>query len=673
MYHTIKHILCSIFLIMLNTICCVGQSVGISGSVLTPDTSAILELSSTTKGFLMPRMTISQMTSLSTPAKGLMIFNTTLSHIFTNRGTTGAPNWQSMQADLWSLDGNGNTSATTSFLGTTDLEMLIFKTNNIISGRIEPATKTVCLGYKSAISLVSGTKNIALGTSTLQQSLFTSSNIAIGDSAFYSHVNTPSFTNNIAIGATAGKHTTGLLNTFIGGAAGYTNEIGTGNIGLGTAALYLGTDGDRNIALGAYSLRYHSYLSNDNVAIGPRIMMYDHNANENTCVGFKAVHQGSYNFASVFFGNEAGRNSDNGSYNIAIGEYALIDQLGSDHCIAIGQFALRENEFGSQNIGIGDDALGQSFDETGVNNIAIGYHSGWHNGGGSFNVAIGDNALDGNYDETPSYNVAIGDSCLFDIESGSGHNTAAGSLAGYSTTTGEFNTFFGREAASLNTTGSYCVAVGQQSMRESTTAIGMTAFGHEAGDAFNFGNNCTLIGSFTDADAPSYNSSTALGYNTAITASNQVRMGWLFSTSIGGTQAWSNISDGRYKQGIKHNVPGVDFIMALNPVTYTLNHASLIERLVIEDRIEAQQLSLARMHTRSTGFIAQEVEQAAQQIHFVFSGVDAPKNKSDMYGLRYEEFVVPLVKAVQEQQYEIESLKAQSLEMLRRLEEFLKK
>jgi hypothetical protein len=50
---------------------------------------------------------------------------------------------------------------------------------------------------------------------------------------------------------------------------------------------------------------------------------------------------------------------------------------------------------------------------------------------------------------------------------------------------------------------------------------------------------------------------------------------------------------------------------------------------------------------KMTGFIAQEVEQAANEIEYDFSGVDAPKN-DDLYGLRYVEFVVPLVKAVQE-------------------------
>jgi hypothetical protein len=37
-----------------------------------------------------------------------------------------------------------------------------------------------------------------------------------------------------------------------------------------------------------------------------------------------------------------------------------------------------------------------------------------------------------------------------------------------------------------------------------------------------------------------------------------------------------------------------------------------------------------------------------QRLGFDFSGVEKPKNEKDLYGLRYAEFVVPLVKAVQE-------------------------
>ena len=65
--------------------------------------------------------------------------------------------------------------------------------------------------------------------------------------------------------------------------------------------------------------------------------------------------------------------------------------------------------------------------------------------------------------------------------------------------------------------------------------------------------------------------------------------------------------------------------------------------------------------------MAQEVEQAAKDLGFEFSGVDKPKDAAQQtYALRYSAFVVPLVKAVQEQQSEIEMLKKE-LEELKKL------
>jgi hypothetical protein len=49
-----------------------------------------------------------------------------------------------------------------------------------------------------------------------------------------------------------------------------------------------------------------------------------------------------------------------------------------------------------------------------------------------------------------------------------------------------------------------------------------------------------------------------------------------------------------------------------------------------------------------SGFIAQEVESAAISLGYDFSGVDSPETPNGFYGLRYAEFTVPLVKAVQE-------------------------
>jgi hypothetical protein len=59
---------------------------------------------------------------------------------------------------------------------------------------------------------------------------------------------------------------------------------------------------------------------------------------------------------------------------------------------------------------------------------------------------------------------------------------------------------------------------------------------------------------------------------------------------------------------------------------------------------------------RYTGFIAQEVETAVETLDFDFSGVVAPTSDADHYSLRYAEFVVPLVKATQEQQNYITEL-----------------
>mgnify|MGYP002354806687 FL=1 len=62
---------------------------------------------------------------------------------------------------------------------------------------------------------------------------------------------------------------------------------------------------------------------------------------------------------------------------------------------------------------------------------------------------------------------------------------------------------------------------------------------------------------------------------------------------------------------------------------------------------------------RQSGFIAQEVEKAAKETGYDFNGVHIPQNENDNYSIAYSQFVVPLVKAVQEQQKMIEDLQQQ--------------
>jgi hypothetical protein len=118
---------------------------------------------------------------------------------------------------------------------------------------------------------------------------------------------------------------------------------------------------------------------------------------------------------------------------------------------------------------------------------------------------------------------------------------------------------------------------------------------------------------------------------------------------------------------LQEDVKGIDFIMKLRPLTYHLNLTALGIKLdgiagrktAKQDAITQQALA-KKESARLTGFVAQEVEQAAAASGYEFSGVDKPQNENDFYGLRYADFVVPLVKAVQEQQQQIEILKKEN-------------
>jgi hypothetical protein len=110
--------------------------------------------------------------------------------------------------------------------------------------------------------------------------------------------------------------------------------------------------------------------------------------------------------------------------------------------------------------------------------------------------------------------------------------------------------------------------------------------------------------------------------------------------------------------------------MKLEPVTYNFDFETLSKATQSVGNAEQIQSAVnPNANVRFTGFIAQDVEKAAQSIGYDFSGVDKAKNENDFYGLRYSEFVVPMVKAIQQQQDQIETLKKQNAELMRRLTE----
>ncbi len=87
--------------------------------------------------------------------------------------------------------------------------------------------------------------------------------------------------------------------------------------------------------------------------------------------------------------------------------------------------------------------------------------------------------------------------------------------------------------------------------------------------------------------------------------------------------------------------------MKLRPVTYNWDKDRLDAIMGIIDKSDyPEKYDIEKM--KVSGFIAQEVEQAALETGYDFSGVSAPDDDSTPYSLSYGQFVVPLVKTVQE-------------------------
>ena len=137
-------------------------------------------------------------------------------------------------------------------------------------------------------------------------------------------------------------------------------------------------------------------------------------------------------------------------------------------------------------------------------------------------------------------------------------------------------------------------------------------------------------------------------------ASNKVRIGNNAVTVIGGPVGWSNLSDLRAKRDVRDLDLGLDFILALRPVQFRMIHGN--------DRVDF-------------GFLGQDVETLLGDGYNVLGiGGDSDRTLS----LRYSDFIAPLVKAVQEQQAQIEAqrseidlLKAQLAELEARVAERL--
>ena len=370
---------------------------------------------------------------------------------------------------------------------------------------------------------------------------------------------------------------------------------------------------------------------------------------------------------NVFVGYQAGKTNTTGISNVGVGYQALYTNTTGKENTANGIEALYSNTTGNYNTASGRRSLYTN--TTGYVNTASGYQALYSNTTGYQNTASGYEALYKN--TTGNYNTGNGLGALYSNTTGHS-NTASGCQTLYKNTTGNYNTASGYIALYSNTTASYTTASGYRALYSNTTGIKNTASGCDALYFNTTGNSNTALGYSAFSSGSSYVNSTALGYDAEPSASNTIRLGGSGVSTIGGYAAWTNVSDGRFKINITENVVGLDFIMQLRPITYNLDMDAIARFNHTPDSLrlmESEQLKAAELQS---GFIAQEVEVAANALGYDFHGVDKPKNETSHYGLRYAEFVVPIVKAMQEQQQLIEAQQKANEDLQQQIDELKK-
>lgn len=364
-----------IFLLAMN-LCLLAhaQSFSVNTDGSTADNSAILDVKSTSKGMLIPRMTKTQKNAVVSPATGLLVFQQSPDSIgfYYYNGTSWLwlPGNDVLDTLSWKRNGNAATNPATHFIGTIDNQPLSFRQNNAWLGRWDAERNNYFIGGSAGAKITNGRFNIGIGDSALFNLLSGGRNIAIGNAVL---PKISSVSGMISIGDSSGyNNVLGNKNIFIGERAGYANSSGSANILIGTNAGNRMPAGDGNIFIGdSTGASMTSAGATSSVFIGDKAGSKT-NAQPNSFIGNFSGRANTTGVFNCFVGTLSGWINQGGSFNTFLGEYSGLD-----------------NVTGSNNVFTGYLSGGNT---TGSNNVFSGYRAGNANVTGSGNTVIGSDA-----------------------------------------------------------------------------------------------------------------------------------------------------------------------------------------------------------------------------------------------------------------------------------------
>lgn len=444
------------------------------------------------------------------------------------------------------------------------------------------------------------------------------------------------------------------------------------NVAIGIGVLASLVKGDENTGVGTWALSYAE--GSNNVALGYSALKYQTKGQENTGVGYKTGVLNSIGSRNTTVGFWASGLNRDANQITALGWYAGRNAQGGDYNTYIGSQSGLGNGTGVANTYLGALAgIGQNNGaETFSYRVALGAESQVY---GTQAVSVGGSAVVGTSTVATQSGVAVG---YMAKARGAAEGSIAIGRTAESTATGVAATAVGHAAKA---TGDRTVAIGESSeaLAEQSTAVGglakavaqgITAVGSQAGRSKS-GINGTYLGRVAGNNTvDAYSNVTCLGYLSEVTGSNQVQLGNSLSTvyAFGTVQ---NRSDLRDKADVTKTELGLKFIMGLKPIQgrwdirsdYTVRDEDGNVIVYPQDG----RFKRKRLHQ---WFGAQDVIALCVEQGVEFGGVQdhTVAEGEDVLSIGYDEFIPPIVKAMQEQNARLD----EQDERLTRIEEMLK-
>lgn len=538
---------------------------------------------------------------------------------------------------------------------------------------------------------LTGFDNCAFGSSALQNNTEGKANTAIGRNAMLDNT---TGRDNVAIGeGCMPRIKAAASNVAVGvNACQYTDEDGTGvadtNTGVGAGAMRFNRLGKNNIAIGAGAVEGYKQgdlavftttvsggvLATVTVVLGgfgytstPTLgvaggggtgvsltanMVDDGTGNSTFKVDSVTINNAGTGYTSpptvATIGGglgDAGRDEAaayNQSNNTGVGNYALSELREGDENVAVGRNAGKGIIDGASNIALGNDALTKS-DSTAV--VVIGRNSAQELTNLATSVFVGHNTAGASVADGVTGNTGVGYESLRDTAGN--NNTALGSFAGRTITTGTGNTAIGQSCL-LGGAGSNNTALGSIALEKVTTGFNNTGLGRQS---------LRLMQDGSDLDTE-FNS-TGVGYDSRVSGSNQVQLGNSSTTTYayGAVQDRSDARDKVDLKPISDNL--IAFFMDVEWKTYRLDYRD--DYIVVNDNGSVTHLdkdgSKARLRPH-VGAIAQQVEASMLKHGVDFAGLQhhSLSGGSDVYTIGYQEFIGIQGEIIQRQSKQIDSI-----------------